>query len=197
VGRLAPDADAFLARVLRLDPGAVVRLRPAGADRVELWARLPFAVLVTRGVAGSVPADVTVSGKALFRSEALPAARNTDWRWSLPPLPGRVVERLPAEDVLRLDEAAAATVRTAAVEGVGGRAVGSRALRDALLDHVPVVVQTDEGERFEVTQRLVQAVVRMAFPVPGSTVDVHVAGAWVGLVAAYGSAWYRSPLLLR
>jgi hypothetical protein len=203
MGRLAPDADAFLARVLRLDPAAVVRLRPvhhAAGDRVELWARLPFEVLVSRAVSGTVPADVTVSAKALLGSSGssgLPARRDTDWRWPLPPLPGRVVERLPAADVLRLGDAAAATLRTASAEGVGGRAVGSRALRDALLDHVPIVVDTDAGERFEVTQRLVQALVRMGFALPGSTVGVHAAGPWIGLVAAYGSAWYRRPLLLR
>jgi hypothetical protein len=196
VGRLGPDADAFLVRLLRLDPGAVVRLRPAPAGRVELWARLPFEVLVGRGVPGSVPGDVTVPAQALLAGPDLPAARDAAWRWTLPPVPGRVVERLPAAEVLRLDRAAAATMRTAAAEGIGGRAVGSRALRDALLDHVPIVVQSG-GERFEVPQRLVQALVRMGFPAPDSSVEVHAAGAWTGLVAAYGSAWYRPPLLLR
>ncbi len=45
------DAEAFLARLVRLDPGAVVRLRPHGTDhgrRVEMWAMLPFGVLASR-----------------------------------------------------------------------------------------------------------------------------------------------------
>jgi hypothetical protein len=216
-----PDAGAFLARVVRLDPAAVVRLRPAsGGDAVVLWARLPFEVLVSRGVPGAVPDDLTVRADALLASLTgpgdQPSRRDTDWRWSLPPLPGRVVERLPAADVVRLSAAAASTVRAASAEGVGGRAVGSRALRDALLDHVPIVVTTDGGERVEVPQRLIQAVARMGFvPAPldkslanlSSTssmsgpdfgvVEVRVAGPWVGLIAPYGNAWHRPRLLLR
>jgi len=82
-----------------------------------------------------------------------------------------------------------------------GRAVGSRVLRDALLDHVPIVVETDEGERFHVPQRLVQAVTRMGFvpaaPAGDRGVEVRAGGPWVGLAAPFGSAWYRPPLLLR
>jgi hypothetical protein len=74
-------------------------------------------------------------------------------------------------------------------------------LRDALLDHVPIVVTTDEGAQVAVPQRLIQAVRRMAFvavsSAPGSSVDVRVSGPWVGLAAPYGSAWYRPPLLIR
>ena len=205
----APDVDAFLARVLRLDPDAVVRLRPADHRTVALWSRLPFEVLVSRGVRGSVPGDVTVGAQELSAAldGPLPPSRDADWRWSLPPQPGRVVERVPVAEMLRLDAAAAATVRTASVEGVGGRAVGSRVLRDALLDHVPIVVTTATGERFDVPQRLIQAVVRMGFlgrtglacdGAVSNFVDVRVAGSWVGLACAYGVAWYRGrpPLLL-
>jgi hypothetical protein len=182
-------------------PDAVVRLR-AGA----LWVRLPFAVLVSRSVRGLSEQDRTVRADELLtslRADAeLPAGRDTDWRWPLPPLPGRSVEQVAAAEVVRLSAAAAATVRTASAEGVGGRAVGSRALRDALLDHVPIVVTTDEGERVAVPQRLVQAVTRMGFvpspdPDHAAVVEVRVAGPWVGLVAPYGNAWYRPPLLLR
>jgi hypothetical protein len=194
---LSPDAHTFLARVLRLDPAAPVRLCPAGEGHVLLWARLPFAVLVGRGVSGNIPQDVTVSAKALIGSVTLPAARNTDWRWPLPALPGRLIETLPGAEVLRLDEAAAQTVRTASAEGIGGKAVGSRMLRDALLDHVPIVVETEDGARFQVPQRLVQGVVRMGFVTAGTRVDVHASGPWVGLLGAYGSAWYRPPLLSR
>ena len=196
-----PDAGAFVARVLRLDPAAVVRLR-GGA----LWAALPFAVLVSRVVPGlAADVDRTVRGDelltALQTSGDLPAARDDAWRWSLPAVPGATVERIPVAEVVRLSEAAASTVRAASVEGVGGRAVGSRALRDALLDHVPIVVTTDEGAHVAVPQRLIQAVTRMAF-VPGPSasrpfVDVRVAGPWVGLAAPYGSAWHRPPLLIR
>jgi hypothetical protein len=196
------DAAAFLARVVRLDPGAVVRLRPAGEGAVTLWSRLPWGVLVCRRTPANVALDRTVSARDLLASidGPLPAARDTDWRWSLPPVPGAVVERIPAADVVRVGEAAARTVRTAAAEGVGGRPVGSRMLRDALLDHVPIVVTTDDGTRIPVSQRLVQAVIRMGFTsrVAGDLVDVRIAGPWTALACAYGSAWHRaggSPLI--
>jgi len=214
-----PDAGAFLSRVLRLDPAAVVRLRPAASgEAVLLWARLPFAVLVSRAVRAAAGDDRTVRADALLASltgsGGLPPPRDTDWRWPLPAQPGRTVERLPAAEVSRLSAAAASTVRTASAEGIGGRAVGSRALRDALLDHVPIVVTTGDGERVEVPQRLIQAVARMGF-VPSldsplanlsstssmsgpdlETVEVRVSGPWVGLIAPYGNAWHRPPLLL-
>lgn len=196
------DATAFLVRVLRLDPGAVVRLRPAGQGAAALWSRLPWGVLVCRAVPAQVALDRTVSARELLDSidGELPASRDTDWRWSLPAVPGRAVERIPAADVVRVGAAAAQTVRTAAAEGVGGRAVGSRALRDALLDHVPIVVTTEDGARIPVSQRLVQAVVRMSFTSPTGRdfVDVRIAGSWTALACAYGSAWHRaggSPLL--
>ncbi|MER7280817.1 hypothetical protein ABT369_40925 [Dactylosporangium sp. NPDC000244] len=189
------DACAFAARVARLDPAAVVRLRPAG-ERVALWSRLPWGVLVTRGIAAAVSRDRTVSARDLLASVdgELPASRDTDWRWSLPPIPGTVVERIPAADVLRIGAAAAETLRTAAAEGVGGRAVGSRVLRDALLDHEPIVVTTETGRRIPVTQRLVQAVIRMGFVGggPPDLVDVRISGPWTALACAYGSAWHRA-----
>lgn len=197
------DAGAFLARVVRLDPRAVVRLQPHGPDAVTLWARLPFAVLVTRGIRADAPTDLLVRATELLEAlsspdVALPAGLPaTDWRWPLPALPGRTVERIPAADVLRVDAAAADTVRTASTQGVGGRAVGSRMLRDALLDHVPITVTTDAGDRVAVPQRLVQGAVRMGFVAPDRPVEVRTAGGWTGLAGAHGSAWYRPPLLLR
>jgi hypothetical protein len=189
------DAGAFIARVAHLDPGAVVRLRPAGQGTVTLWSRLPWGVLVTRGVQGRVALDSTVAARDLLASldGELPASRDTDWRWSLPPGLGTVVERIPGADVIRVGAAAARTVRTAAAEGVGGRPIGSRMLRDALLDHVPITITTDAGMRIPVSQRLVQAVVRMGFssPAPGDFVDVRIAGPWTALACAYGSAWHR------
>ncbi|MEV4765205.1 hypothetical protein AB0J89_21570, partial [Micromonospora chokoriensis] len=82
------------------------------------------------------------------------------------------------------------------------RAVGQRALRDALLDHVAVLVTPEEAPAVpvEVPQRLVQAVVRMGFlgaadgpsTGPGEpNVQVRVAGRWVGLVGPYGAAWLQ------
>ncbi|HEX5595745.1 MAG TPA: hypothetical protein VFX61_06965 [Micromonosporaceae bacterium] len=210
------DAEAFLARLTRLDPRAVVRLRATNTPgRTTLWARLPWAVLVGRTVDGAGPGDATVSAAALLAELSaggarLPERRDAEWRHPLPPSAGRRVEALPVAEVRRLAAAAAGTLRAAAAQGIGGRAVGSRALRDALLDHVAVVVtgsEPDEGMtgRVEVSQRLVQAVVRMGFlgappehggdddrPKPHELVHVRHVAQWVGLSAPYGIAWLRN-----
>ncbi len=109
---------------------------------------LPFRVLVTRPLAAPVETDVTVSAAELLAhlgSETDPRRRDEAWRWPLPPSRTRVVEEIPAREVAHLAAAASRTLRTAAAEGVAGRAVGERIVRDALLDHVPIVVTTDDG----------------------------------------------------
>lgn len=200
----AQDAGTFLARLTRLDPGAVVRLK-GGGEHVTLWAKLPWSVLVSRTVEGAGPEDATVSAADLLAElgrggETLPGRRDQQWRWPLPPSGARVVETVPAAEVYRIAAAAAGTLRAASTEGVGGRAVGQRALRDALLDHVAILV-TDGESRVEVPQRLIQAVVRMGFlgrlaptatevvPVQVGEVRVQAIGRWVGLAAPYGMAW--------
>ncbi|MEU1751564.1 hypothetical protein ABZ436_02725 [Micromonospora matsumotoense] len=208
----AADAGAFLARLVRLDPATVVRLRPLpDVGRTALWARLPWDVLVVRTVAGPAPADVTVVAAELLArlaaaDTALPPGRDDRWRWPLPPVASRPVEVLPAAGLRRIAEAAAGTLRTAAAEGVRGRAVGQRVLRDALLDHVAVTVtpDADPTASVEITQRLVQGLVRMGFLGPAEVtgaqeVQVRVAGRWVGLVGPYGAAWSRkvSDLAIR
>ncbi|GAB3814080.1 hypothetical protein GCM10027605_58900 [Micromonospora zhanjiangensis] len=175
---------------------------PAAVDRVG------------RSVGGrSRSGDATVSAADLLAElgaagTRLPARRDADWRWPLPGPPGPVVDQLAGADLRRIAAAAAGALRSAATEGVGGRAVGQRAVRDALLDHVAVVVTgTPDGTttevRVEVSQRLVQAVVRMGFlgvdpPAGMDRVQVRRAGRWTGLLAPYGSAWLLSgsPLVL-
>lgn len=203
----AADAGAFLARLVRLDAAALVRLRRAADDRVALWGRLPWSVLVTRTVAGSVPEDATVAARTLLDGlaagrAALPPRLDASWRWGLPAQSGsRVVEAMPAARVRELAAAAGRALRAAAAGGVAGVAVGERAVRDALLDHVAIVVQpTDVNkvitERIDIPQRLVQAVVRMGFLRTTGDADeppvrVLVAGKFVGLAAEYGVAWHR------
>jgi len=201
------DAGAFLARLVRLDPAALVRLRPLDAGRAEMWAMLPFGVLVMRTLGVPVDADATVEARALLDGvrdgfPGPPRRRDEAWRWALPPSRGRVVETVPAAEIVRVATAASSTLREAAGGGIGGRPVGERILRDALLDHVPIVVTGPPGERVDVPQRLVQAIVRMGFlgrsdaTLGEESIAVRVAGTWIGLAAPYGSAWYRpiSPL---
>jgi hypothetical protein len=161
------DARVFLGRLTRLNPAAVVRFRPAGPRRAALWGRVPWGALVTRDVDTEVDEDVTVAAAALLASAGeLPERRDRLWRWPLPPDPGRVVEELPARQVRELAAAAAGTLREVTSSGVHGRAVGVRKVREALLDHVAIVVEPagDPGAgRINVPQRLVQAAVRMGF----------------------------------
>ncbi|MEU4239964.1 hypothetical protein [Actinoplanes sp. NPDC026619] len=195
-----PDAGAFLARLTRLDPGAPVRLR-GSAGRTALWARLPWDVLVTREVAGRGPDDATVSASELLSvlaggGDRLPELRDAQWRWPLPPPASETVESVSASELTRLAAAAAGTLREVTAGGLSGRAVGQRAVRDALLDHVALVVTPPDGRSVEVSQRLVQAISRMGFLGPeGADVPdtrVRVAGRWVGLSAPYGVAWLQA-----
>ncbi|HET6532305.1 MAG TPA: hypothetical protein VFH03_17100, partial [Actinoplanes sp.] len=101
--------------------------------------------------------------------------------------------------LVRLAGAAAGTLRDVTAGGLGGRAVGQRAVRDALLDHIALTVTPagdPPGPPVEVPQRLVQAVVRMGFLGPSSEdapeTRVCVAGRWVGISAPYGVAWLHT-----
>ncbi|BCJ70599.1 hypothetical protein CS0771_01430 [Catellatospora sp. IY07-71] len=189
------DAAVFLRRLLRLDPATLVRLRPAGPDRVALWAPLPWGVLVTRTVAGTVDRERVTSAAALLEGVTTPPARDAEWRGALPPATAAVVERLPAEVVQDAAAAAAQALRDVTKDGLQGRAVGQRVLRDALLDHVVVRGASDvDGVAFAVPQRLVQGLVRMGF-LGADAVSVLTAGPWTGLAGAYGTAWFRTPTL--
>ncbi|MCA2216755.1 hypothetical protein [Jidongwangia harbinensis] len=201
------DAGAFLVRLARLDRSAPVRLRsteaahrPDAGPRTALWARLPWGVLVTREVAGPGPGDATVSAGELLSvlsqaGEALPARRDAEWRWPLPPAGGTVVETVTAAELTRLADAAAGTLREVSAGGLSGRAVGQRVVRDALLDHVALVVTPGSGRPVEVSQRLVQAVLRMGFLGPagvdGPDPRVCISGHWVGISAPFGVAWLQ------
>ena len=194
------DAGAFLARLTRLDPDALVRLRGSG-PRIGLWARLPWDALVTREVAGRGPGDATVSAAELLAvlakgGDRLPERRDAGWRWPLPPSAGEAVESVSGAELSRLAAAAAGTLREVAAGALAGRAIGQRTVRDALLDHVALVVTPAAGQPVEVSQRLVQAISRMGFLGPEAAREpdtrVRVAGGWVGLSAPYGVAWLRT-----
>lgn len=203
MGGAGADVEAFLGRLVRLDPVALVRVRRT-ADRSTLWGHVPWNVLVSRTVAGSfgADADMVVRARDWLAGGGDAAAvtgllrRDAEWRLALPPDERAVVEEIPAAELRSLGAAAADTLRAAEAGGVGGRAVGARAVRDALLDHVAIVVSAGE-RRVEIPQRLVQAVVRMDFAASagvhgeGGPVRVVRAGPWTGLAADYGTAWWR------
>jgi hypothetical protein len=194
------DAGAFLARLTRLDPAAPVRLRST-RSRTALWARLPWDVLVTREVAGPGPGDATVSAAELLAvlahaGEELPVRRDSLWQWPLPASSGEAVESIAGAELARLASAAAGTLREVTTGGLAGRAVGQRAVRDALLDHVALVVTPATGPPIDVPQRLIQAVSRMGFlgkaDVDTGDSRVCVSGRWVGISAPYGVAWLQN-----
>ncbi len=209
------DVEAFLSRLVRLDPAALARVRPDTAGRVAVWGRVPWDVLVSRTLDGfdREVGDVTVrAADWLAAGGGDPSGlRRMDMAWRTP-LPGagaRVVETVPVAVLRNLGEAAARTLRETEAGGLG-RAVGARMLRDALLDHVAIEVTADGGElRVDVPQRLVQAVVRMGFLGPGKAAGdaagasggafgggearvIH-SGRWVGVAAPFGVAWWRRP----
>jgi hypothetical protein len=184
--RLSLNIEWFAARLARFEPGAPIRLKDGWA-----WGRLPWEVLVR--VAVETSGDYVVDATSLERRP------DSDWRVALPAPTERVVEVVPAAVIRRAAEAAAQTLREVATGGLQGRAVGQRVLRDALLDHIVITGQSDEdGSKFAVSQRLVQAIVRMRL-LESDNVDVLVAGPWTGLGTSLGSAWYRasSPLTIR
>ncbi|MFC7480807.1 hypothetical protein ACFQX7_13315 [Luedemannella flava] len=179
------DVGAFAYRLSRLDPLAVVRLRPAGPGLVQLWGMLPFKVLASRTIAAHLDGDVTLAAADLLArlddpELPPPVRRDSAWMWPLPPMNVPAVEGLPVDEVVGLARAAEETLRTASAEGVGDRPVGERVLRDALLDHVAVVVTAEGGRSVEIPQRLVQGLVRMNFHGSGrdGLVTVRASGSW-------------------
>lgn len=190
-----PDTGAFLTRLLRLDPAALVRLRPAASGLAQLWATLPFDVLVVRAVQAEVTGDSTVRAddllNSLTKSDVAITRRDEQWRGELPPESGRTVESVPADELRRVSDAAARTLADS-LSTAAARGVGERRVRDALLDHVAITL-TGPSERVEVPVRLLAGLARMGF-LAADPVRFRLAGSrWLGAAATYGAAWCRRP----
>jgi len=71
--------------------------------------------------------------------------------------------------------------------------VGERALRDALLEHVAIAVESGDI-RIEIRQGMVQAVLRMGFVTTDDTgeVTVRTARHWTGLATQHGEVWQQT-----
>ncbi len=194
MARLDPAIGEFLARLVRLDPQSLVRVRAA-----ELWSSVPWNVLVTVPTTAPVQHDITVLAAAWLALDADDPSTlerlDAKWRAGTPSGPIVVRETLPVHVLRRVSEAAAETLRETESTGVRGRAVGARALRDALLDHVPIIVaaDTDNATEVRVPQRIVQAVARMGFLAgPGEAARVVTTGPWIGIATDRGSGWWRT-----
>ena len=196
------DLGAFVARVVRLDHEAMLRLREREAGLVDVWASTPFDVLATRTVRGSVsPADVTVSGNELLAALAIVGGPRLDpgpaqdlfWHAALPPVTGwQGIDELPAEVVAGLADRGIAIARD--TPGPHG------GLPTALLDQ-NVLTVSGAGLDVRVPMRCLFALSGMGFLGPDGepavdAVRVTATDAWLRLDARFGAVLRRRHALL-
>lgn len=196
------DIGAFVARVVRLDQAALVRLQ-ARDGTVTAWAATPFDVLATRSVHGALePADVTVPATGLLTALTVERAETVDpgagglWHGELPPAAGwQPVDDVPAAELERLTERGLAVAR----ENSGP--MGPPA---SLLDQTVLTVSAGARPAVKVPLRCLFALSGMGFlgdtgPDAG-VVRVSATGTWMRLDARYGAVVRRRvtalPLLV-
>ncbi|ASR35016.1 hypothetical protein BAY61_08510 [Prauserella marina] len=191
---------AFIARAVRLDQTAVVRLRTRSAGVLEAWVATPFDVLVTRAVEGAVePADVTVSGAELLAALTVTPGERMDpgpsrdllWRSELPSGGGwQQVDQLPATVVAELADRGVTLAR----DNVGPHGTPPASLLDQ------TVLTVSEGTlEIKVPMRCLFALSGMGFvdsSLEGDVVRVTATGSWMRLDARYGAVLRRRHALL-
>ncbi|WP_433294016.1 hypothetical protein ACQPZQ_09115 [Pseudonocardia sp. CA-142604] len=194
------DLGAFVARVVRLDQAAIVRLRASGGT-VTAWATTPFDVLASRSVHGTLdPADVTVPGTSLLTALTVDRAETVDpgagglWPGDLPPDEGWApVDDVPAAEVDAVTERGLALAR----ENAGP--LGPPA---SLLDQTVLTVTNSAGPVVKIPLRCLFALSGMGFlgDTGAGAVRVSATGSWLRLDARYGAVVRRRvttlPLLL-
>jgi hypothetical protein len=194
------DLGAFVARVVRLDQAAIVRLRASGGT-VTAWATTPFDVLASRSVHGTLdPADVTVPGAGLLTALTVDRAGTVDpgagglWPGDLPPDEGWApVDDVPAAEVDAVTERGLAVAR----ENAGP--LGPPA---SLLDQTVLTVTNAGGTVVKIPLRCLFALSGMGFlgDADAGAVRVSATGSWLRLDARYGAVVRRRvttlPLLL-
>lgn len=195
------DLGAFVARSVRLDQQAVVRLRGRDGGLVDAWVTTPFDVLATRTVRGSVrPRDVTVSGNELLAALAVVGGERLDpgpqrdllWRAALPPTGGwQVVDDLPTRVVADLADRGVDLAR---------RNPGPRGGAPASLLDQHVLTVSGSGLDVKVPMRCLFALSGMGFLAgdddADGTVRVTATDAWLRLDARYGAVLRRRHALL-
>lgn len=191
---------AFVARAVRLDTVAPVRLRERGDGVLEAWATTPFDVLATRAVRGSIsPADVTVSGNELLaaltvaRDERMDPGPPQDlmWRSELPShAPFQHIEDLPIAVVSEVTERGLEVAR----DNLGPQGTPPASLLDQ-----PVLTVSGGGFDIKVQLRCLFALSGMGFTgsdEPDDVVRVSATDAWLRIDARYGAVLRRRHALL-
>ncbi|WP_216892480.1 hypothetical protein [Nocardia alni] len=200
----------FVARAVRLDPAAVIRLRRRGDRYVSAWAATGFEALAVRTVIAELGVeDVTAAGDVLLAGLHDAAANgridlgysmDSAWRTALPPVSGfEHIDDVPARTLIELAE------RGAELASEHGSGHGPPA---SLLDQTVLTV-TGGGDSVEVPMRVVFALTAMDFIphageraesrriAPEEIVRIRATRAWLRLDARYGSvARRRGPALL-
>ncbi|MPZ84414.1 MAG: hypothetical protein GEV28_30095 [Actinophytocola sp.] len=194
------DLGAFVARAVRLEGSAVVRLRGRENGRIDSWVATPFDVLATRTVLGRVePNDVTVSGNELLAALAVSRDERIDpgpvldlqWRSALPPQAHwQVVASLPAKVVTDLADRGLELAK----ENMGPHGTPPASLLDQ-------TVLTVTGDRLDVKipLRCLFAMSGMGFLGTGTAdeqVRVAATDAWLRIDARFGAVVRRRHALL-
>ncbi|HWC81336.1 MAG TPA: hypothetical protein VG756_15395 [Pseudonocardiaceae bacterium] len=196
------DLGAFVARSVRLDGQAVVRLRTRGAELVDAWVATPFDVLATRTVRGRVdPADITVSGNELLAALAVVGGERVDpgpprdllWRAALPPTEGwALVDELPVGVVSSLADRGVSVAR----ENPGPNGAAPTSLLDQ-----DVLTVSGAGYEVKVPMRCLFALSGMGFladtgSAGADTVRVTATDSWLRIDARFGAVLRRRHALL-
>ncbi|MGQ0837947.1 hypothetical protein [Actinokineospora sp.] len=193
------DLGAFVARAVRLDPRAVVRLRGRDGGLIDAWVATPFDVLATRTARGAIdPSDVTVSGSELLAGLAVVRGdrfdpgrpRDLEWRSALPPTQHwQTVDVVPARTVSELADRGLAVAR----ENVGPQGTPPA----SLLDQAVLTVEGD-GLTVKIPLRCLFALSGMGFLTDDADDRIRVTAtdAWLRLDARYGAVVRRRHALL-
>lgn len=196
------DLGAFVARAVRMEEQAVIRLRQRpGMDRLDVWSATPFDALCTRSVSGDVePGDVSVSGNELLAALTVSGkpvmdpgpARDLLWRSELPPAEGwRRVDDLPAKVVGEVAEQGVGVAR----ENVGPKGTPPASLMDQ-----EVFTVSGAGLEVKVPLRCLFVLTGMGFllsePPEDEIVRVSATDSWLRLDSRFGAVVRRRHALL-
>lgn len=194
------NLGAFVARAVRMDGQAVVRLRMRSAGVLEAWVSTLFDVLVMRAAEGEVvPADVSVPANDLLAALTVATGERMDpgpsqdllWHAELPSNGNwHPVDDVPATLVAELAERGVTLAR----QNVGPLGTPPASLMDQT-----VLTVSDDDLEVEVPLRCLLAMSSMGFVDSSRSDDVvrvTATDSWMRLDARYGAVLRRRQVLL-